>query len=107
MKSILAPKESVQKSTILLPFLTTTPDSEGAIFLTLVRTPQNSGLPLPTVPPIADGGSFFSNGIKTVMSEKSDRNVLNFENSLTTSEGINELFLNKINRYFFITKTTK
>lgn len=105
MKSILALKESVQKkSTILLPFLTTTPDSERAIFLTLVRTPQNSGLPLPTVPPIADGGSFFSiekyneNKI-TVMSQRNTRTIQRNLDSLTTSEDSKSLFLNNFKSF--------
>jgi len=61
MKSILALKESVFKiSTILLPFLITTPDSERAIFLTLARSHNGSGITLPGSTLQAHGGSFFN-----------------------------------------------
>lgn len=60
MKSILALKESVFKiSTILLPFLITTPDSKRAIFLTLARSHNGSGIPLPGSTLQACEGFFF------------------------------------------------
>jgi hypothetical protein len=73
MKSILALKESVFKiSTILLPFLITTPDSKRAIFLTLARSHNGSGIPLPGSPLQACEGFFFSESTLIGISKQID-----------------------------------
>lgn len=74
------------------------------LFSTLVCSKNDNGLPLPMSTIQAYGGSFFSRGIsnenQTVMSGYENRNVLNCEDSLTTSSDSKALFLNNFKIFF-------